>query len=444
MKNKSLNVLQINTADISGGAEKISWLLFQSLKKLNFGSQLIVGIKNSNEASIIKIPNFHDQNNKKFTTKLINRNNFFNSVFTRYFFRTVSLDWKAFLRWVGIEDYYFPKSRKILDFLKWKPDIIHAHNLHGGYFDLRYLKSLSKKVPVLITLHDEWLLTGHCAYTLQCPRWKTGCGSCPDLTRYPGIKHDLTALNFKRKKGIFDHSKLFIVTPSKWLMDKVNLSILSGIKKKIIPYGIDQNIFFPTEKNKIRNEIGIPMNDFVILFVANHANNNVYKDQKTVIHSISKIKNELNKNISFISLGGINYSRKNGKITKIEIPYQSDQKQIAKYYQAADVFLHAAKADNYPLTILESLCCGIPVIATSVGGISEQIKDGITGFLIPQEDPISMASKIDYLLDNPDLLKKFSIQAANDSKVRFNLDRMIADYLDFYEEVIETWKQMGN
>lgn len=444
MKNKSLNVLQINTADISGGAEKISWLLFQSYKKQNFESQLIVGIKNSNEPSIIKIPNFYDQNNKKLTTKLINKNKLFNSVYIRYFLRTISLDWKAFIRWMGIENYYFPKSRKILDSLKWKPDIIHAHNLHGEYFDLRYLKTLSKKVPVLITLHDEWLYTGHCAYTIQCHRWKTGCGSCPDLTRYPGIKHDLSAFNFQRKKEILDHSKLFIVTPSKWLMNKVDLSILSGIKKKIIPYGIDQNIFFPTEKNKIRNELGIPQNDFVILFVANHANNNAYKDQKTVISSISKIKNEQNKNISFISLGGNIYSRKNGKITKIDIPYQSDQKQIAKFYQAADVFLHAAKADNYPLTILESLCCGIPVIATSVGGISEQIKEGITGFLIPSEDPTSMALKIDHLLNSPDLLKKMSIQAANESKAKFNLDRMVTDYLDFYEEVIDTWEQIGN
>ena len=51
-------------------------------------------------------------------------------------------------------------------------------------------------MPVALTLHDEWLLTGHCAYTLGCERWRIGCGRCPDLTIYPAIRRDSTAENF--------------------------------------------------------------------------------------------------------------------------------------------------------------------------------------------------------------------------------------------------------
>ena len=47
---------------------------------------------------------------------------------------------------------------------------------------------------------------------------------------------------------------------------------------------------------------------------------------------------------------------------------------VAPYYQAADVYLHAAKADNFPRAVLEALCCGTPVVATAVGGIPEQVK----------------------------------------------------------------------
>ncbi len=68
--------------------------------------------------------------------------------------------------------------------------IVQCHNLHGGYFDLRALQWLSARVPTLLTLHDMWTLTGHCAHALGCDRWRTGCGRCPDLKLDPAIRAD--------------------------------------------------------------------------------------------------------------------------------------------------------------------------------------------------------------------------------------------------------------
>jgi len=56
------------------------------------------------------------------------------------------------------------------------------------------------------------------------------------------------------------------------------------------------------------------------------------------------------------------------------VPYQSSPEDVAKYYQIADVYVHAARADTFPNTVLEALACGAPVVATAVGGIPEQIK----------------------------------------------------------------------
>ena len=72
----------------------------------------------------------------------------------------------------GREDFRFPASHRVLDLPPKRPDVLHLHNLHGGYFDLRVFPELSQGQPTVVTMHDEWLYTGHCAYTLDSERWQ--------------------------------------------------------------------------------------------------------------------------------------------------------------------------------------------------------------------------------------------------------------------------------
>src|SRR5439155_11546406 len=111
-----------------------------------------------------------------------------------------------------------------------RPDLVHCHNLHAKYFDLRVLPWLSRQVPVVLTLHDAWMLSGLCCHSFDCERWRTGCGQCPHLTLYPTIYPgipDATHLNWKRKRKIYRRSRLYVATPSRWLMQKVKQSILA-------------------------------------------------------------------------------------------------------------------------------------------------------------------------------------------------------------------------
>src|SRR5262249_33071397 len=122
---------------------------------------------------------------------------------------------------LGLEDFNYPATRALFRTPPDRPDIIHCHNLHGSYFDLQLLPPLSQAFPVVLTLHDAWLLSGHCALSFDCNRWQTGCGECPDLSIYPAIKRDSTAYNWRRKRDILARSRLYVATPSRWLMDRV-------------------------------------------------------------------------------------------------------------------------------------------------------------------------------------------------------------------------------
>lgn len=82
------------------------------------------------------------------------------------------------------------ETKKLVRFLKkYKPDVIHLHNLHGYYLNIAVLFQYitENNIPVLWTLHDCWTMTGHCShfYQIDCNRWMEGCYDCPQKKEYP-------------------------------------------------------------------------------------------------------------------------------------------------------------------------------------------------------------------------------------------------------------------
>jgi glycosyltransferase involved in cell wall biosynthesis len=140
------------------------------------------------------------------------------------------------------------------------------------------------------------------------------------------------------------------------------------------------------------------------------------------------------------------------------VPFETRPHVVARYYQAADLYIHAARADTFPSAILEALACGTPVIATEVGGIPEQIHalDGLscntpraprysathaTGVLVARGDAHGMASGIEQLLQNQPLRRRLGQNARRDAEQRFDLARQVDAYLGWYRELLQTHPQ---
>lgn len=460
---RHLRILQVSTSDGIGGAEKVAYNLHCAYCANGYSAWMAVGYKHTDDPYVLSIPN-HDCIGA-WGHFWFSIGNMFSPLVgkvrgagrLRHLLHLIGQPRRLLERQRGHEDFEFPGTWRILDLPPQRLDIVHCHNLHGGYFDLRALPWLSQQVPMILTLHDAWLLSGHCAHFFDCERWKIGCGNCPDLSIYPAIRRDATAYNWQRKRGIYAKSRLYVATPSQWLMQKVEQSMLAPAIEgaQVIPNGVDLSIFQAADRQEVRAALGIPHSAKVLLFTANGIRRNIWKDYQTMRTAVAMVAERLDgQNVLFIALGEDAPAERIGRAEVRFIPYQKDPKAVARYYQAADVYVHAARADTFPNTVLEALACGTPVVATAVGGIPEQVKglknadcgfriadlsryseDAATGILVPPGDGEAMAHAIVTLLMDDALRIRLGNNAAGDAQSRFDLNRQVRDYLAWYAAI---------
>jgi glycosyltransferase involved in cell wall biosynthesis len=447
----------VSTSDVGGGAEKVAHDLYTAYRRRGLTAWLAVGHKFSDSPDILKIGGAAGHNHwARLWTRVSDRlapleDRSIRGKRLRRRMQLLGQPGRLLRTYLGQEDFDFPATWELLKLVPNPPDIVHAHNLHGGYFDLRALPSLSHCVPLVSTLHDEWTMSGHCAYTLGCERWRTGCGSCPDLSIYPSIRRDSTAFNWQRKREIYAQSRLYVATPSRWLMDRVQASMLLGgvAETRVIPNGVNLSVFRPIDRHSVRTELGLPLDVRILLFAAVGLRNNPFKDYRTLRAAVVLVAERMGgQPLLFVALGDKAPPEHVGQTEIRFVPFQRDPTAVARYYQAADLYVHAARADTFPNTVLEALACGTPVVATAVGGIPEQIEsfqsghgpDSATGILTPPADAETMAAAIVTLLEDDELRSKLSANAAADARRRFNLERQVSDYLAWYGEVIKDWR----
>jgi len=449
-----LSVLHVNTLDEGGGAASVAQGLSRALEARGHRSWLAVGRRTSDDSEVFTIPDERRAAYRLtgYTTVQRTLNRLAGSSPGRgwgWFSRSLRLAThpRALVdRLAGHEDFRFPGTYDLLNLAPGVPTLVHCHNLHGGFFDLRALSWLSHEVPTALTLHDSWLLTGHCAHSFECDRWTNGCGSCPDLSIYPAIRRDATARNWARKREIYGRSRLYVTTPSTWLMERARRSMLwrSVALSRVIPNGVDLSTFGPGSRDEARREVDLPAANQIILLMSGR-HDAPWTDAHTLNGAVDIIA-ELNPSAMFVAIGD-DTKRLIGRHAQVRtVPYERDPHRLAKYYRAADVYLHCARASTCPLSILEALACGTPVVAREVGGIREQVRSTdssmpATGILVRQPNPLLLARAVLALLDDGDLRRKLGEHAASDARARFDRTAQVTAHLDWYGTIIDDWKR---
>lgn len=115
--------------------------------------------------------------------------------------------------------------------------------------------------------------------------------------------------------------------------------------------------------------------------------------------------------------------------------YRSDTSEL---YRAMDVFVLSSASEGFPLTVLEAIHSGVPVVATDVGGIRECIESGKEGWLVPPSEPQALADAILKVLEDQELGFKFSQNASRKAAEEFSIEKMTERHEAIYREVLES------
>ena len=308
-----------------------------------------------------------------------------------------------------------------------KPDILHFHNLHNSYLNLPMLFRYVKKrgVRVIWTLHDCWSMTGHCPFFTfaGCDRWKTGCGSCPQLPVYPAALIDRTRYMWNKKKKWFTGvPDLTIVTPSLWLSGLVRQSFLSCYPVKVINNGIDVGVFRPTASG-FREEHGISPDDFMLLGVA--FDWSVYKGLDVFAELAKRLPGKFR-----IVLVGIDEKAESALPKGVVcVRRTADRDELAGIYSAADLFVNPTREDNFPTVNIEALSCGTPVVTFDTNG-SPEIIDETCGSVVPYGDTDAMEKEIRRLAEEKPYSRESCVRRAG----LFRRDECFEKYAELYDE----------
>lgn len=267
-----------------------------------------------------------------------------------------------------------------------QPDIIHIHNIHGYFLDYKiFFDYLSHcNTPVVWTVHDCWLYTGHCYYYsyIRCDRWKTGCGNCPQQRKFPaswGV--DRSAQNFLDKKAAFTSIPadcLTIVPVSEWIRGEMQSSFLKDCRFQVIHNGIDLNVFDIYDTEAVKAKYGL-QGKRILLGVAS-----IWSREKgwDDFMELAKLLNEK----EVIVLVGVKPEEIKRLPAKVKgIARTENVRQLAELYAAAEAFVNPTWQDNYPTVNLEAIACGTPVVTYRTGGSIEVITAD-TGFVVEQGD----------------------------------------------------------
>jgi glycosyltransferase involved in cell wall biosynthesis len=458
---KPLRILQVSARDVAGGAERSARNLADEFRRMGHESWLAVGERHEDDPYTFRIPNDEHRNALVRAIDHLRRDPEAMVHRIRGMGRLTSLARQAaepsrtLALELGHEDFDFPATGQLLDLTPAPPDILHLHNLHGDYFDLRALPRLTSRVPTILNIRDGWLMSGHCAFSLDCERWKTGCGHCPDLTLYPAVKRDATSFNWQRKRALFAGSRYSVATASEWMMARVRESIVAAgaIDTRVIPNGVDTSIFRPRGRAASRATLGIDPNARVMLVAANGLRSNVWKDYRTLRAALEIVGAQPSPARTIVlALGEVAETESIGGIELRFVPFQTNSERLAEYYSAADVYLHAARVESFGNVLLEARACGTPIVANAIGGIPEQVRalagpwlpSGImpheagsaTGILVPSLDPAAFAAAIQTVLGSDELRATLTANGLHHVQHDFTLQRQAERFVAWYREIL--------
>lgn len=315
-----------------------------------------------------------------------------------------------------------------------KPDVIHLHNIHGYFLNYQILFNYlsSCHTPVVWTVHDCWLYTGHCYYYsyARCDRWQTGCHDCPQRGNFPrSLFVDRSRQNYRDKCAAFTsmpQDRLTIVPVSDWIADEMRHSFLRKYSFRVIHNGIDTDVFAPCATEDVKAKYGLEARS-ILIGVAS-----IWSREKG-LDDFLQLASMLRKDEQLVLVGVSDEDKRRLPAHVVGISRTENVRQLAELYSVATAFVNFTYQDNYPTVNLEAIACGTPVVTYRTGGSVESVTEK-TGRVVPQGDVAAALAAVREIAKCDRATYRSNCRSY--ALAHFRKEDRYADYLRLYDELI--------
>lgn len=341
-----------------------------------------------------------------------------------------------FYRLFGFQGVFLSKAtqRLISIIKKESPDVVQLLNIHGYYLDeFKLLSFLAEtNIPTVYSMMDEYAYMGKCMFSYECNQFIEGCHHCMRIKDYPtSLFFDRSSYYFRKKERVYDIFTSIVFTGVPWVVSRAKLSkLLRNKDVRIVNEPIDlDNYFYPQDASAIRNELGIPQDNIVVLMVASLSAPR--KGGKYFLDLCRQMGNK--EGYSFIYVG-YDTDEYEAPSNLIKIPYVSSLKRLAEFFCLADVFVNTTLSDTIPNACINALGCGTPICGFDLSGLSfigidnEQLVKLVKPFDINELEKAVLS----FPKKEEDIIKKCRNSVYSD----YNPINIVKSYIKIFDELV--------
>ena len=312
-------------------------------------------------------------------------------------------------------------------------DIYHLHWVSDFVDYGRFLPAASRRAPLVWTLHDMNPFTGGCHYDEGCARFLSECGRCPQLN--VSGENDLSKRIWRRKNAAYGkiaEGRLHFAAPSRWIADEARRSSLIGERPvTVIPNGLDVTIFKPFDRSMARQFLGLPADKTIILWAADSLGRRI-KGRKFFLEAMEGFRGRQDLLVVTAGRGG---APEDLAVPSMSLGYMADERLMALAYSAADLYVSSSLQESFGYTILESMACGVPVVAFNGSAVPELCREGVSGMLAPLGDAAGLRAAISHMLADPAQLARMASNCRRIAVEEYSLEIYARRYAALYEEI---------
>jgi glycosyltransferase involved in cell wall biosynthesis len=303
--------------------------------------------------------------------------------------------------------FHFGYLRTLLATVRqYKVDVVAAH-LYGSAI-YASLAGLISGIPVISILHGQ--------------------SDVPETARMPKLKAAIVRRGSRR--AVFVSENL-----QKDLAARLRLP---ASLCRVVPNGVDTNVFQPGRDTSIRRELGLSDDTIIVGAVGNIRKPKAYDVLLNAAANVSGRSDRVHFVIAGEGSGALldELLQLRSRLgIERQVTFLGLRTDVANVMRNIDIFALSSKTEGFSIACIEAMACGVPVVATRSGG-PEQILDERCGILVPVGDPDKLAEAIHRLALDGELRRRLATAGTQRAREEFSLDRMLSRYEELLSELV--------